>query len=69
MVADAVIPSTEYIDLFVSHIAKQTSDTIVERNYQFVIKAVELYTPEEYQNELFTKLFNFTLATLEKTIA
>ena len=66
MVKDGLIPSTRYIEIFLSNIADEKSDSIFERHFGYVFSAINTYTPRKLRKELNERLFTFLLNLIKK---
>ena len=59
MTKDGVIPSTKYIEIFLSSIIQEKSDSIIERHFDYVNTAINTFTPRPHREPLNNKLFEF----------
>lgn len=60
MLKDAQITSTQYIEVFTKNITKEESDSIFEKQFDYIHAAINSCTPIKYRCELNEQLFNFT---------
>lgn len=69
MIKDAKMTSHKFVEVVTTAIAKEPSDSIFERQFDFVHTAINTYTPEKFREELNSTMFKFTyslLTTLDK---
>lgn len=64
MVKDGVIPSSQYIDIFLSNIVQEKSDSIIERHFDYVNSAINTFTPRTHREPMNDKLFDFIFKEL-----
>lgn len=66
MVKDGIISSLKYIDIFEQNIPSEKSDSIFERNFEYIYGAINNYTPRKYREELNTRLFYFIIRLISQ---
>lgn len=59
MIKDGKMTSNKFVDVITGSLAEETSDSIFERQFDFVHTAINTYTPEKFRSELNSKMFNY----------
>lgn len=59
MVKDAKMTSHKFVEVVTTALASETSDSIFEKQFDFVHAAINTYTPEKYRQELNSKMFKY----------
>lgn len=56
--------SHKFVEVVTSALAQETSDSIFERQFDYVYTSINTYTPEKFREELNTKMFEWILNLL-----
>jgi aminopeptidase N len=67
MVKDAKMTSHKFVEVVTTALAKEPSDSIFERQFDFVNAAINSYTPEKYRDELNSSMFRFIYNLIPET--
>lgn len=59
MIKDAKMTSNKFVEVIIGALVQETSDSIFERQFDFVHTAINTYTPEKFRGELNSKMFTF----------
>lgn len=59
MIKDAIMTSHEFVDVITTALANETSDSIFERQFDFVHTAINHYTPQREREPLNSRMFKF----------
>lgn len=69
MVKDARMTSNKFVEVVTTALAKEPSDSIFEKQFDFVYASINTYTPRKFREELNTKMFNFIYDLILSTTA
>ena len=59
MIKDARMTSHKFVEVVTNSLDKESSDSIFERQFDYVHTSINTYTPEKYRKELNSKMFSF----------
>ena len=59
MIKDAKMTSHRFVDVVTNSLAQESSDSIFERQFDFVHTAINHYTPQKERDPLNSKMFKF----------
>lgn len=66
MIKDAKMTSHKFVEVVTTSLQNEPSDSIFERQFDFVSAAINTYTPEKFRPELNAKMFNYIYELLPK---
>jgi len=64
MIKDAKMTTHKYVDIVCKNIVKESSDSIFEKQLDYIFAAIQSYTPSKFRGELYDKMFNFVIDIL-----
>lgn len=67
MVKDARMTSHKFVQVVVTALAKEPSDSIFERQFDFVYAAINNYTPLKFRGELNSQMFQYIFKLITET--
>ena len=67
MVSEARIPSTEFVEFFISNIAQEGCEGVFTNQFDAVWNAIGKFTPYQYREELGDRVFFFLTELLVKS--
>lgn len=59
MIKDAKIKTEQFVDVVVNHLAQESSDSIFERQFDFLSASINTYTPIPLREKLHATMFKF----------
>ena len=69
MVKDAVITIKDFLDIFYKNIGNEKSDSIFEKQFDYINLALDNFTPSKYREEIASQMFKFVLDLIHQTPA
>jgi hypothetical protein len=66
MIKDAKMTSHEFVEVITNALAEESSDSIFERQFDFVHTAINHYTPQSKREELNSRMFKFIYDLIPK---
>lgn len=66
MVKDAKMTSHKFVQVVTTALANQSSDSIFEKQFDFVHTAINVYSPEKYRSELNSQMFKYIYNLIPK---
>lgn len=69
MIKDAKMKSDDFVDVITKSLAEETSDSIFERQFDFVHTAINNYTPKHRREALNSQMFKYIYGLIPKTPA
>lgn len=67
MVKDARMTSHKFVEVVTTALAKESSDSIFEKQFDFVNASINTYTPRKFREELNVKMFQFVYDLISQT--
>lgn len=69
MVKDAVITTDHFISIFIKNIALEKSDSIFEKQFDYINLSISHFTPSKYREKLSDEIFHFAIDLIGKVPA
>ena len=69
MVKDAVITTDHFISIFITNIALEKSDSIFEKQFDYINLSISHFTPSKYREKLSDEIFHFAIDLIGKVPA
>ena len=66
MIKDAKMTSHRFVDVVTNSLAQESSDSIFEKQFDFVHTAINHYTPQKERDQLNSKMFKFIYEIIPK---
>jgi hypothetical protein len=67
MVKDGKMTSSTYVEIIEKNLSNEASDSIFEKQFDFIDSSISSYTPSTHREKLYNRMFNVTYDLLRKT--